>query len=72
MQLVKMFTGLEGQTQALEQEINGWVETSGAKIIQISGNIAPQSVGQNNPSDGLGSAGRPPSDLFVVVLYEKP
>ena len=43
-----------------------------AMMIQISGNIAPQSVGQNNPSDGLGSAGRPPSDLFVVVLYEKP
>lgn len=72
MQRVKMFTGLEDQTQSLEQEINSWVENSGAKIIQISGNIAPQSVGQNNPSDGLGAAGRPPSDLFVVILYEKP
>lgn len=70
MQLVKLFTGLEGQTEALEQEINGWVQNTGAKIIQVTGNIAPQSTGQGTSSDGLGVGGRPPSDLFLVVLYE--
>lgn len=70
MQLVKLFTGLEGQTEVLEQEINGWVQNTGAKIVQISGNIAPQSTGQSASSDGLGGGGRPPSDLFVIVLYE--
>ncbi len=70
MQLVKLFTGLEGQTEVLEQEINGWVQNTGAKIVQVTGNIAPQSTGQGTSSDGLGGGGRPPSDLFVVVLYE--
>ena len=69
MQLVKLFTGLEGETHQLAEEINGWIKETGVKVLQVSGNIAPQSTGGGPTIEGLPS-GRPPSDLFVIVLYE--
>ena len=68
MQQVKLFTGLENDSHELAAEINTWIKESGFKVLQISGNIAPQSTSHTNV-DGLPS-GRPPSDLFVMVLYE--
>ena len=73
MQQVKLFTGIEGATEEMSREINGWIRESGATILQISGNIAPQSGGSG--ATGLSrtgsSAGRVSSDLFVIVLYEE-
>jgi hypothetical protein len=69
MQLVRLFTGLENDCEGLTEEINHWIRESGIKILQVHGNIAPQSTNPAHNVEGLAS-GRPPSDLFVIVLYE--
>ena len=76
MQQVKIFTGLEGATGALTEEINDWIRDSGAEVLQISGNIAPQSAAGVEHSTTLpGSTGgthhRPPSDILIIILYSK-
>ena len=72
MQRVKLFKGLETEVEALEQQINVWAESEGAKIIQVTGNIATQSY---NPTAKSGSSLQSnvaaASDVLVVVLYEK-
>ncbi|HIM68449.1 MAG TPA: hypothetical protein EYM45_07795 [Verrucomicrobia bacterium] len=72
MQRVKLFKGLETEVEALEQQINAWVESEGAKIIQVTGNIATQSY---NPAAKSGSSLQSnvaaASDVLIVVLYEK-
>ena len=69
MQQVKIFKSLETDVLALEREINAWIRDTGAKVISISGNIAPQSGG---PSlGGSSSSDYPtPSDILLVVLYQ--
>ena len=69
MQLVKLFKGVETEARKLEQEINDWIESSGARVIQVSGNIAPQTIGAGK--SGSGTRVFDASDLFVVVLYER-
>lgn len=70
-----MFMGLEGETNALSKEINDWIRQSGANVLQISGNIAPQSSGGSGLGGGLPgtslASGRVPSDVLVIVLYEE-
>ena len=72
MQRVKLFKGLETEVEALEQQLNAWVESEGAKIIQVTGNIATQSY---NPAAKSGSSLQSnvaaASDVLIVVLYEK-
>ena len=72
MQRVKLFKGLETEVEALEQQINAWAESEGAKIIQVTGNIATQSY---NPTAKSGSSLQSnvaaASDVLLVVLYEK-
>ena len=66
MQQVKIFEVLENDLQSLEDEINAWLRESGARIISITGNIAPQSATSQPKA-------RPaPSDVLLVVLYELP
>jgi hypothetical protein len=72
MQRVKLFKGLETEVEALEQQINAWAESEGAKITQVTGNIATQSY---NPAAKSGSSLQAnvaaASDVLIVVLYEK-
>lgn len=75
MQQVKIFVGLEGETNELTNEINDWIRASGAKVLQMAGNIAPQSsagsgIGGGLPGTSLGT-GRVPSDVIVILLYEE-
>ncbi|NIL98555.1 MAG: hypothetical protein GTO76_11365 [Planctomycetales bacterium] len=64
MQQVKIFECLENEINSLEHEINQWLRESGARIISITGNIAPQSVTSQPKA-------RPaPSDVLLIVLYE--
>jgi hypothetical protein len=65
MQKVKIFSGLENDVQGLEGEINRWLEQSGARIVSLVGNIAPQSGGGQTLAAGN------PSDILVMVLYEE-
>lgn len=71
MQQVKIFKGLESELAALEGEINGWLAESGARVVQIFGNIAPQTLTEDH-SKGLTKSAFAPSDVMIVVLYERP
>ena len=63
MRKVKIFKSIESELWTMEKEINSWVEESGAKIIDIAGNIAPQSG--KGPGQGFSA-----SDVLVIVTYE--
>jgi hypothetical protein len=70
MQRVKLFKGAEGHIIELEQEINRWAEASGARLLQVTGNIAPQSLSLGAGGPTAGRVGFAPSDVLVTVLYE--
>lgn len=64
MRHVKIFNGKEHETDRLEQDINQWIEQSGAELVSVTGNIAPQSqVSYPNKKPD-------PSDVLVIVVYE--
>lgn len=77
MQQIKLFVGREDHTADLEGEVNSWIAESGAKVLSISGNIAPQSVlpskdaGANLSASGTHTRRFAPSDILVIVTYEK-
>ena len=64
MQQIKIFESLETEISSLESEINEWLRETGAQVISMTGNIAPQSV-TSHPR-----AKPAPSDVLLVVLYE--
>ena len=65
MQQVKIFKSIENEIPTLEEEMNQWLSESGAQVISITGNIAPQSA--NGGSLGGTFSG---SDVILFVLYE--
>ncbi len=71
MQLVKLFKGIESELPDLEDKINTWIRESGANVIQVTGNIAPQSA-LNKPTTGqtLARGSFEASDVLIVVSYE--
>jgi hypothetical protein len=71
MQQIKIFKALEVETDALELRVNQWLAQSKARVLSISGNIAPQSEGNAGRTSGLGSAGNA-SDVLLIILYETP
>lgn len=68
MHQIRIFKSIESDIGELEREINGWLQESGVTVINVFGNIAPQTVN----AEGTGSSGRAfsPSDIFMVVVYE--
>ena len=64
MTRIKLFKSVESELEALEAEVNEWIEASGAKVSDIKANIAPQS----NGAGGMGSFS--PSDILIAVTYE--
>jgi hypothetical protein len=71
MQQIKIFRGIENDLPALEKQINSWLESAGVKIINIFGNIAPQSPPPPNSPGGISQSAWAPSDVMLVVHYEK-
>lgn len=70
MKKVKFFKGIENELNALENEITEWLIESGADILSVTGNIAPQS-GEGGGGGGLmGQTSFASSDVLVVILYE--
>ncbi len=69
MQQVKIFKGIESDISNLENEINAWLRETGARVVSITGNIAPQ-TDMDNASGGMGASRFPPSDVVVILLYE--
>ncbi len=70
MQQVKIFKGLESDIGALEKEANAWIRQSGAQVVSITGNIAPQSQPPSGKPGGLSQGTYPPSDVVLILLYE--
>ena len=70
MQQVKIFKSLESDVRALEKEVNEWISQSGAKVISVTGNIAPQSESPGTTARGIGRSCYPPSDVVLIVLYD--
>ena len=70
MQQVKIFKGVESDLTALEQEVNGWLRQSGARVVSVTGNIAPQTVTPESKGGGVGRSYYPPSDVILIFLYE--
>ena len=69
MQQIKFFSGEEDSTAAMERDINTWLRESGVRVLNVFGNIAPQSgASESRPVSGRRFA---PSDIFIAVLYEK-
>jgi hypothetical protein len=67
MQQIKIFSGEEDGTAGLEKDINAWLRESGVKVVNIFGNIAPQ-TGTAEARPGRRFAA---SDVMIAVLYEK-
>jgi hypothetical protein len=63
MRQVKIFKSIESELWNMEKEINSWAQETGAQIVSVTGNIAPQTGGAS--SHGFAS-----SDVLVIVLYE--
>ncbi len=72
MQQVKLFKGLESDSAALEKQVNNWLVDSGARVLQITANIAPQGHATDPRAGSVSAAPFTPSDILIVVLYEKP
>ena len=71
MQQVKMFKSVETEIIDFQRQVNAWLEElhqAGGKVVQIAGNIAPQTVAATKSSM---SGGFSPSDLFLTILYEQ-
>ena len=68
MQQVKLFKGIETDLNGLESEINQWLRESDARIVQMFGNIAPQTAGSRRVE---GTRGFEASDVFLAVVYER-
>lgn len=64
MQQIKIFKSIESELGSLEDEINEWISEQSVTIVQIFGNIAPQSPS----TPGMGSFSS--SDVLVVIVYE--
>ncbi len=64
MQQVKIFKSIESEITTLEQDINTWIREAGAKNLQISGNIAPQT----EAAPGMGSFSS--SYILITILYD--
>ncbi|MFH5803295.1 hypothetical protein [Alienimonas sp. DA493] len=70
MQQIKFFKATEADLSALEAEMNDWLRDSGAKVVQVFGNIAPQTVVPEDGSHGLTKSAFAPSDVLMAVVYE--
>lgn len=69
MQQVKIFKSIEPEVESLEKQINTWIRDSKVRVLNVFGNIAPQSIPAELKSVAP-ARGFAPSDIFVIVLYE--
>jgi len=65
MQQVKIFKSVENELSSLEAEINEWIASTGAKVLNITGNISPQSLSSGGLGDTFSA-----SDVLLFILYE--
>ena len=70
MQQVKLFKSVESEIANLEKEINAWIRSAGARVLSISGDIAPQTPQRESRGLAMTPASFAASDILVVILYE--
>jgi hypothetical protein len=71
MHQIKIFKGVETELNTLEEEVNAWLAEKNARIVQVFGNIAPQSMPPTAKGSGLSTTDFAPSDVMLVVVYDK-
>jgi hypothetical protein len=69
MQQIKIFKAFESNLAVMEKEVNTWLKESGARVVQMFGNLAPQS-GERNEANSLAAYPYVASDVLLVILYE--
>lgn len=69
MHQIKIFKGVETDLQSLEREVNAWLAEKGVEVLQVTGNIAPQTTPKDPHTQGLTKGSFAPSDVLLVVLY---
>lgn len=67
---IKIFKGLEDDTSTIEHDVNEWLSENKVRVIQIFGNVAPQTLAPETVKNTLSKTNHPPSDVLLVVLYE--
>ena len=72
MQQLKIFKSVEAEVAGLEEDVNRWIAESGVRVLSITGNISPQSQRTGGAGDTAGPLKYVPSDVLLVILYEKP
>jgi hypothetical protein len=70
MQQIKLFVGTESEVRTLEDEANAWLRESGAEVVQMFGNIAPQTMAHVVTKTESTGRRYQPSDLFLAIVYE--
>jgi hypothetical protein len=71
MNQIKIFKGLENDLKSLEQDLNAWLAESDVRVLQIFGNMSPQTIQPRAVGGGLSTTDFAPSDVMLVVLYDK-
>ena len=71
MHQIKIFKSLESDITQLEKQVNSWLAESNVRVINMFGNIAPQSPPPEMNSSSISKSPFPPSDVLLVVLYEQ-
>lgn len=71
MHQIKLFADLESNLAAMEAKINDWLQKSGARVVNIFGNIAPQTATLESKSTALAERKFSSSDVFIAVVYEQ-
>lgn len=66
MRKIKIFKSVESELHPLEDEVNGWLQESGVKLVSVTGNIAPQTQTANSALGSFAS-----SDVLLIVVYEE-
>jgi hypothetical protein len=70
MHQIKIFRGVESQLPQLETQVNNWLSENNVKVLNIFGNISPQSQ-PPDPKGVLIDGGFPASDVILIVHYDK-
>ncbi len=71
MHQIKLFVDIESNVESMEDRINNWLAESNARVLNVIGNIAPQTITADAKGTALGDRKFSSSDMFVAVVYEK-
>jgi hypothetical protein len=76
MHQVRIFIGKEDDTLRLAKDINEWLAYDDVKVVNIFGNMSPQTIQDRSESGrilGAEGGGRryAPSDIMLVVVFEQ-